>query len=92
MHAQASALSAVPPALAQRASLSAKALTGCSTGTIAFKGPKPTIKVVPGEEGLLEVSCDDPSMVSDRLWLDQRKLNRCCIVKVLNHPSLQSSG
>lgn len=84
MHAQVSALSAVPPALAQRASLSAKALTSSNVAATAFKGPKPVIKVVPGEEGLLEVSRDGSSMFGDRLWLDQMKLTRCCVVKVLH--------
>lgn len=84
MHAQASALSAVPPALAQRASLSAKALCSSNSAATAFKGPKPVMKAVPGHEGLLEVTRDCPSMFGDRLWLDQLNLTRCCVVKVLN--------
>ena len=82
MHAQASALSAVPPALAQRASLSAKALTSNNSAVTAFKGPKPLLKAVPGEEGLREVCRENFSMYSDRLWLDQLSLRRCCVVKV----------
>lgn len=92
LHAQASALSAVPAALAQRASLSAKALTNSSAAATAFKGQKPTFKAVPGEEGLLEVSRDGTSMFGDRLWLDQLKLTRCCVVKVIHQPWLQSVG
>ena len=84
MHAQVSALSAVPPALAQRASLSAKALTGSGSAATAFKGPKPVMKPVPGQEGLMEVTRDGPTMFGDRLWLDQLNLTRCCVVKVPN--------
>lgn len=82
MHAQASALSAVPPALAQRASLSVKALTSSNSAATAFKGPKPVLKPVPGEDGLLEVSRESSNTFSDRLWLDQLRLTRCCVVKV----------
>jgi hypothetical protein len=83
MHAQASALSAVPPALAQRASLSAKALTSSNAAATAFKGTKPLVKAVPAQEGLFEVTRDGESTFSDRLWLDQMNLTRCCVVKVL---------
>jgi hypothetical protein len=83
MHAQASVLSAVPSPLAQRTCLSAKVLSSTNSGAVAFKGPRPTFKAVPGEEGLLEVSrgMGAPEF-GDRLWLDQMKLTRCCIVKV----------
>lgn len=80
MHAHASALSTAPAPMVQRAGAStgggpsaSDALAGAS-----FKGPRPVLHAVDRESDVMSVS----AVGVDRLWLDQLKLTRCCIVDV----------
>lgn len=80
IHAHASALSTAPAATAHRAGATA---TGGAAGSdtaaaTAFKGPRPVLQAVDGESDMMAVSAAG----MDRLWLDQQKLTRCCIVEV----------
>lgn len=82
MHAHASALSTAPASMAQRAAVAASSSGGTSdiTSAPAFKGPRPVLQPVTGEPDVMTVSAGG----ADRLWLDQQKLTRCCIVTVLD--------
>lgn len=80
MHAHASALSTAPAPMAHRAGASASGGTSASDSLAgaSFKGPRPVLHAVDGESDVMSVS----AVGVDRLWLDQLKLTRCCIVDV----------
>lgn len=79
MHAHASALSTAPPTMAQRAGAGASSAAAFEPTTgPPFKGPRPVLSAVEGEPDVMSVSASG----MDRLWLDQLKLTRCCMVEV----------
>eukprot|EP00892_Ulva_mutabilis_P009807 jgi/Ulvmu1/7199/UM034_0108.1 len=79
MHAHASALSTTPAPMAQRAASGSSGGSAAPDGLAspAFKGPRPVLQAVPGDPDMKSVSASG----ADRLWLDQQKLTRCCIVE-----------